>query len=340
MKSYRCHLLWLAVVILAAMTTLLLARTTMDIKLQELLLGNTATLTRIQLFEQSGLRMLAASDQNVSIIDNLGGQAKMRPIFQISSDIQSPAWEAQPLADNSFSWVYTQVGSAVSWIMSRSSSEAQGSRLHSKAFAVYTEPHYVKGDASGATVTAILHEEGLAQVELFTRHAPTGFVPSQPLDQPRAFLTDARLLRDSSGYWLFLLMPVAGAIADPQAREIGRGTRLPGFLHAIRLDQELKSSGSLICVFSDWPVYEFDVTQSTNQRVAVFATTPAGAIFALGTLGDGPMPNDAWKETRFTSTLASPSLLIHDATAHLAAIQGLGGANATVVYGSLSLETQ
>lgn len=319
---------------LATLTTLFGARTTMDIKLQPLMIKDAASLTRVQLVKQSGLHLLAASGHRVSILGNLDGPIDSRPAFEVTSGFETSTWEAQGLAGGNFSWVYTEAGSAVNWLMTRATGEAKGMRLHSEPFAVYTEPHYVRGQGSEGLITAIHHEGGRARVLLFEKRSATGFAPSWPLDQGRTGITDARLLRDSSGFWLFLLLPPNGAMANPQPRKTGMGTRTAGLVEAIRLDQTLKASGSPIRLFGGLPVYEFDAALASDQRVVIFASTAAGAVAAVGVSAS----ELDFEEIPVQPALASPTLLVEQETAHMAAILDLGGNRAAVVYGSIRLD--
>jgi len=318
---------------LATLTILVGARTTMDIKLQPLAVNSAASLTRVQLVSQSGLHLLAASRNQVVMLSNLSGPIDSRPAFQVTSGIEISTWEAQGIAGGKFSWIYTEAGSAVNWVMTRATGE-EGTRVHSEGCAVYTAPHYVRGQRSEGLITAIHHDGGRARVKLFDRRSPKEFAPSRPVDEERTAITDARLLRDSSGFWLLLLLPADGAVTNPQPRKTGTGTRMPGMAEAIRLDPKLKATGLPIRLFGGLPVYEFDAATAGDQRIVIFATTAAGAVAAVGV-----SPSElVFKETPIQPALASPTLLVEEQTAHLAAIADLGGNRAAVVYGSIHLE--
>jgi hypothetical protein len=86
-------------------------------------------------------------------------------------------------------------------------------------------------------------------------------------------------------------------------------------------------------VFANRPVYEFDVQPAADGEVAIIATTPAGAIYARGRLADTPLAADRWKETPFAAPLSSPSLLVSNGAAHVAALERAGEPNARILRG-------
>jgi len=306
----------------------------MDIKLQPLAIKDAASLTRVQLVKQPDVRLLAASGHHVSILSNLAGPVDSKPAFEVTTGFETSTWEAQALAGGKFSWIYTEAGSAINWVMARSTGEEDGARVHSEAFAVYTAPHYVRGNRSEGLITAIHHEKGQARVMVFDRRQATEFALSRPVDPGRTGIKDALLVRDSSGFWLFLLLPANGAVADPKPRKTGTGTRMPGLVEAIRLDQTLKASGSPIRVFAGLPVYELDVAAAGDQRLVIFATTATGVVAGVGASASELV----FKEIPLQQAVASPTLLVEQETAHMAGILDLGGDRATVVYGSIHLD--
>ena len=319
---------------LAAVTILVGARKTMDIKLQPLEIEDAASLTRVQLVDQSGLHLLAASGHHVSILGNLRGPIDSKPAFEVTSGFEQSKWEAQALpVGGHFSWIYTKAGSAINLLMARTTGEAEGTRVHKEPFAVYVEPHYVRGQRSEGLVTAIRLEDGQARVVLFDRRTVAGAAPSREAGHGRIAITDAQLLRDSSGFWLLLLVPANDSATNPQPRKTGTGTRMPGLVEATRLDRTLKVLGSPIRLFGGLPVYEFDAALASDQRVVIFATTAAGMVAASGV----PTHELLFKETPVQPALASPALLVEQDSAHMAAISDLGGNRATVVYGATRL---
>jgi hypothetical protein len=281
----------------------------MDIKLLPLTLDDAASVTGVQLFNGSGVHLLAASGGELSVIPEGPGNAERVPAMQLGG---GHAWDGRqldggPLGGTFFTAVYVQAGSATSSIMSKTAKARSGIRLHQETFAVYVQPHYVKGKITTLPVTAIHLKGGRAQVVLFSYDPAAGAPTERPAGEPAALMTDARLLQDATGYWMFTLAP---AESEAAPRETGTATRVAGLLHAVRLDAELKPHGASFLIFGDHPVYEFDIEGAPGNQVALFATTPAGAIYARAALKDGPLPADAWKETRFARPLSSPSYVV------------------------------
>ncbi len=306
--------------------------TNMNIKLLPLPLDDAASVTRVQLFIGSGVQLLAASGGELSVITEGPGHADRVPAMQLGG---GQAWDARrldggPLGGTFFTAVYVQAGSATSSIMSKTAKARSGTRLHEEAFAVYVQPHYVKGRITTLPVTAIHLKDGRAQAVLFSYDPQSGAPTMRPAGDPAPLMTDARLLADATGYWMFTLVP---AESEAAPRETGTATRAPGLLHAVRLDAHLKPHGDAFPVFGDHPVYEFDIDAAPENQAAIFATTPAGAIYAQSALNDAPLPADAWKETRFARPLSSPSLLIHDGIPQLAAIEQPAEPEARILRG-------
>ncbi len=304
--------------------------TNMNIDLQPVPVANAASLTGVQLLDGNGVELLAGSGGTLSLMPEPESGAQPGATLHLGG-VPGKTWDAR-FDGGILNAVHTQPGSAVCWIMSRRSGVEEATRLHSDTFAVYLQPHYVKRAASGdAPVTAIRHENGKAQVVYFPRS--DGATAVLPIGEPTASITDARLLADSNGYWLFTLVRVPG---DPTPRETPSGRRTAGILYATRLGKDLKPIGSAaIRIIGKQRVYEFDVDRAPNDETAIFATTHAGAIYARGALSDSPLPEEAWKETVFERPLSSPSLLLRNGAAYCAAIENMRKTDARVLRGTV-----
>ncbi len=304
----------------------------MNIKLLPLPLDDVSV-TSVQLFEGIGVQLLVASKDGLSVITQGKPTPEIIPTMKLGGS--GATWEARRLEDGSFTAVYTQPGSAVCWVMSKRSGESEGIRLHTEAFAVYLQPHYVKGPVSESRVTAIQHKGGLAQVVLFTRDPSTRLASTVRIGGTAESIMDARLLQDSAGYWLFLLAAAPGEAGSADPRVTATGSRMAGLLHAVRLDGKLNPIRNSIQVLSGRPIYEFDIEPAPDDQIAIFATTPAGAIYARGALKDIPLKEGAWKESLFAQPLSSPSLLLRKGIAYFAAVEGVKTPNARVLRGQI-----
>jgi hypothetical protein len=304
--------------------------TNMNIDLQPVPVPSAASLNGVQLLDGKGVELLAGSGGTLSLIPEGQSEAQARATLRLGG-LPGKTWDAL-LDGGALHAVYTEPGSAVCWIMSQRSEVEGATRLHSETFAVYLQPHYVKGAVSAdAPVTAIRHQAGKAQVVYFPRSDRE--TVALRVGEPAASITDSRLLRDSNGYWLFTLARAPGA-ATP--RQTPSGRRTGGILHAIRLGKDLKSVGvAAIPILGAQPVYEFDVDRAPDGQTAIFATTQRGAIYASGALSDSPLPPEAWKETVFERPLSSPSLLLRNGVAYCAAIENMRKPDARVLRGRI-----
>ncbi len=306
----------------------LLPAMTMTIHLEPVPLADAPAVSGVRLLDRAGIPLLLGAAGKLFVPSESGKWPELN-----LGGLPGAAWDARLAADGSLAAVYTKPGSAFCWIMSRKSGAETALRLHEETFVVYVQPHFVKGLAAGLSVSAILHKNDRAQVMLF-RSAERQTEP-RPLGVPANFLSDARVLRDADGYWLFTQTRITGAAAGAGPRDTSSGTEMPGILHAHRFDKDLKPVGQPIPILGAQAVYEFDVEPAPDGKVAIFATTPAGAVYALSALSDSPFPHDAWKETAFKMPLSSPSLLLHDGIAHCAAVESLETKEARVLRGRI-----
>ena len=306
------------------------AGTSMNIKLQPVSVDNAESVTGVQLLNGTGVQILVGYGNRL-VPEGASGAGRL-PELNIDSPYGS-TWEARRLDAGTLAAIYTQPGSAISWVVSRTSSGEDEKRLHSETFALYFQPRYVKGPAADPPVTAIRYQGSRADVVLFASDNRTS--APRTLGEPSKSLTDARLLQDSTGYWLFTLVNVPGHGASAGPRKCLSGDRTAGILHATRLNKDLKAEGSAIRILGVQPVYEFDVAPVPNDDVSILATTRGGAIYAKAALTDSALPPDAWKETPFERPLSSPSLIVREGVAHCAAVQDVETPDARVLRGRI-----
>ena len=296
----------------------------MDLSLAAVPVNDAAAVTAVQLLQGERTELLAATAGQVSLVATADGQARLNPTMSLDS---SSTWEIRRF-DDGLTVLYTEAGSATSWVMSKSSTLPRGARIHEDTFVVYLQPHFVRGPGSPSGMTAIRHRDGISQVMHFSYDAANRQNVVREIGRPATTILDARLLRDAAGYWLFTLLH-----APDEATAPVRGARLATILTAERLDDALNARGDAIRVFGSRPVYEFDVQAAADGEIAVLATTPAGAIVGRGRLTDMPLPADQWKETPFAAPLSSPSLLISDGSTHAAALERAGEPAARLLRG-------
>ncbi len=294
-----------------------LATTDMNIKLQPLNLESAAPFEAVQLIERDGVQLLVVSGGTLSLLDPQG-----KHLVQEMAVQSGGGWDARWVAGN-VATVYTQPGSAVSSIMFRDSGEPKGTRVNPEAFAVYVQPRFVRGNVDGFPLTAVRQEDSDAHVVLFLRNPQTGDTLTHAVGSPMRTIFDARLFHNSDGYTLF----VSGPPPD-----LGGSA---GVLFAQRLKNDLSPGGPSIRILGNHPMHEFDAAQFPNGEFAIFATTPAGFLYARGALGQTPLPRDSWIETKWKAPLSSPSLLIHDGSVNIAAIEDAGKLESHVLQGRL-----
>lgn len=297
--------------------------TNMTIKLQPVAFEKPASVTGVRLLNGANVQTLAGSQGNLMWV---GGDQADSAAKALRVGGPGSTWDAHLGEDGNLAAVYTQPGSAVSWIMLRKTGEAKGTRLNADAFAVYVRPHFVKGPK--LQVTSIRLADGKAQVMMLS---PS----SAPVGEEQGSITDARLLAGADGYWLFTLSRVPGVGGDAAPRETVSGKQMPGILHVTRLGEDLKLLGKPVPVFGLRPVYEFDVDAAPDHEVAVLATTPAGLIYARSALKETPVPEKLVTETPFEHPLSSPSLVVHDGKLICAVIENIGTPEARILKGQI-----
>jgi hypothetical protein len=305
------------------LTTLVWIGTNMTIKLQPVAFEKPASVTGVRLLNGAHVQTLAGSQGSLMWVGGDQADAATK-VLQVGGP--GSTWDAHLGEDGNLTAVYTQPGSAVSWIMLRKMEEAKGTRLNADAFAVYVRPHFVKGPK--LQVTAIRLADGKAQVMMLS---PS----SAPVGEEQGSITDARLLVVADGYWLFTLSRVPGVGGDAAPRETVSGKQMPGILQVTQLGEDLKPLGKPVPVFGPRPVYEFDVDVAPDHEVAVLATTPSGLIYARSALKETPVPEKLITETPFDHPLSSPSLVVHDGKPICAVIENLGTPEARILKGQV-----
>jgi hypothetical protein len=315
----------------------------MDMPLQKLDVGETRSVTGVMLFARPGaVHLLVSRGTQLGESSSLlpaGGPGPLVRAGELGGNGRVP-WDARPAPGGTdFVTLYIQAESAVTWAMIRRPDGSAGSRLHLEPFAVYDHPRFVKGQPPGRlTVSAVKFDDEASIPMVFTSSDTFAgvFVP-KAIGRYRG-VRDARIVQQGSGYWLFLLLRVPGAIDNPTVRDLPIGAQAPAILHAVRLNADFSPLGEPTALFGMLPIYQFDADAAPDGRIVVFGTTPAGVVIARGALEPGqPWARDAWQETRIDQPLVSPSVLVQGDVVHLAAIADLEKDGASVLYGTTPL---
>ncbi len=280
----------------------------MKIELRAVSIDRPSAVTAVQLVDSSGAPLVVARGVDLALADGT-------PVMALEGGSRASAWEVRALAGGDWRAVYIQPGSAVAPLVAKSSPTAEPARMGMGAFVVFSRPHYVRGQASGRTVTAIQLHEGRSLVTAFAPETATVALPIKLLGDYRQAIADARLVQDATGYWLFVL---------PRPPE--------NTLESVRLDPDLNVVPGGGSVFGGYGALEFDAAP-LDGGVAVFATTPAGAMFGAGPLVKGTLPAGAWHHTPFEHPLHSPTVVATGGAVHLAAIERVGDPGARVLRG-------
>lgn len=292
--------------------------TDMNFNLLPVPLEAAAPIDGVELFERDGVQMMVVSGGTLSVLDTQ--RARLTPEMELDS---SGGWDAR-WVEGGFATVFTQPGSAVSWIMSRNSGAPVATRVNPEAFAVYLQPRFVRGAVEGVPLTAVKQENGSSHVLLFSRDPRTRALLTRSLGDSFPAILDARLLRDGDGYTLFTLA---------QPPDLGGSA---GVLTAQRFDAHLNAQGAAERVLGNRPLHEFSIAQASNGEFAIFATTPAGFAYARIKLGRTPLPRPSWIETAHDGTLSSPTLLIHNGSVFIAVVENAREPGARVLRGHIS----
>lgn len=310
----------------------------MNIRLSNLEVSEAVGITGVRLVHRSG---------KVQVILARGGQlseasvpaaGRIRSLdFTSAGEIDSgSSWDAKPFESTvgELALVYIRAESAVSWAMFHTPKLSVDSRIHMETFAVYNHPRFVRGQGPNQwSVTAVKYADGLSIPTIFSRGAlgPSAPRVKEAVSTHDAVL-DARLVQIQDGFWLFLLINESGQTENPAMRDMPSGRRTTAVLRALHLNAALEQTGEPTAVFGATPIYEFDADSAPEGRLAIFATTQGGAIFANDALQTGKPIRD-WSAEKFGKPLVSPSVLVHDGEAHIAAIAGMNTPDASVVYG-------
>jgi hypothetical protein len=305
--------------------------TKMNIEFHPLPFADPRSVDAVQLVKGTGAPLLVGSNGNLLLIPESQGSPQ-EPAMQLGA-LPGMTWDAHRDGHGALSVVYTEPGSAACWVMSKKFGAQNETRLHSETFVVYLQPHFVKGPVEGLPVTAILNEEGVEHMMLFPLSDKTN--TPRAAGAPGKSIMDARLLGDSTGYWLFTLSRATGESASAGPRTTPSGSRMPGLLTVMRLNHDMQAAAKEIHILGAQPIYEFDVDAAAGDHVAILATTPGGAIYAMAAIKDLPLPADVWKETKWPAPLSSPSLLVTGGISHCAVVEHLGTGHARVLRGSI-----
>jgi hypothetical protein len=290
----------------------------------------------VHLLVSRGTELLECSPRS-----RVGGPPRLVPAGELGGNGRN-AWDAR-LADDTraaFAIVYVHPESAVAWVMFRRPNGGEDLRLHLEPFAVYDNPHFVRGQPpSRWMVSAVKYDDEASVPVVFSLGEGGHGLPTSRAVGNYPHIHDARLVQDGANYWLFLLIRVPGAVDNPKVRELPTGGQVPAILHMVRLNADFAPTSKLSEVFGTLPIYEFDVDAEPKGHVVVFGTTPNGVVFGSGIPQEGkPLPREAWRETRFEQPLVSPSVLVQGRQVHLAAIANLAEKDAAVLYGTLPAE--
>ncbi len=251
------------------------------------------------------------------------------------------SWDVKAFGDDPGVLVqlHVRAESAVTWVMVQPPVPGRGpTRLHLETFAVYGHPHFVRGQRDDQwAVTAVQYVDGNAVSTLFPRGAyPALGNRARPMDRCAASVHDMKLVQAGRRFWLLRLMGTPALAQRGPSRILANGPRRPSELAATLLDEHLQSSGPACLLLGDTPVYEFDAGATAEGGLVVCATTPEGAVLAVGTPGpDGAMPPDRLRTQACEAPLTSPSVLVLGDTAHVAALAAAGTSAACVRYGAL-----
>lgn len=276
-----------------------------------------ATVTAIQFLERPGAPLAVSTGGRLRLLAD-GVLVDLMPIPE------GTAWDARQFRAD-FSVLYSEAGSAVSSIMSRSQRFPAGGPVSPPGPGVYVRPHFVAEPDSLSGVTALQLSGNTARPVLFTTDPSTGDPVIRELGTAGDPVTDARLLRDGAGFWLVTSRLTDGMSGPPRAG------RRPALVVAERLDGTLRADGHAVPVLGSTPVYEFDVTHAGGDQVAIVAATPDGLIVGRGALGSAGMPPDRWSETRMSKPLTSPTLLVEGGVTHVAVIEDAGTPDARIL---------
>lgn len=153
------------------------------------------------------------------------------------------------------------------------------------AFQSFSEPRFVKGTRSPEWVTAVMDNRSCVALSLVRA-------------EPYRKLSDCDgglLVRRGAGFVFFYKTNASGS---------ARAGVLPGRLHMVQADAQLRASGASLPVFET--VYDFDA-DVIGGKIVVFATTPKGIGIASGP-AQGTAPKMVAQEQAIPMTLTSPAV--------------------------------
>ncbi len=338
---------------------------TMEFKLKPIAQGSIpglgdTSLTAIRLTSVDGPQIIAAHDNEGKLVLSLSNLIQDTSTSEFKSVLSTahplpelagipgplPDWDATILADGSASAVWTLAGSAVSYLSFRNSKHAEiGTVNEQTPFGVFGAPHFLKADTvSNLPIAAIALLDGEAQVVVFKPNSAQSFAKHKTIEAEwRGVPVDARLVRNRSGYLLFVKVLAAGAEPIHAERRTGSGKLLmPGYVDMIHLDAEFNKVAMGNAPFGDLLVFEFDAV-STDPFLAVFATTVTGAHVVVfeereDARGLQVTLRRMSSECISAEPFASPSLIASNHILYAAAIRSVNTKDAQIVIDKLDLD--
>jgi hypothetical protein len=337
----------------------------MEFKLKPIAQGSVpgrgdSSLTDLRLTNLDGPQIIAAHDNDGGLVLSLSKLIQDTSTNEFRSVLSTvhplpelagipgplPDWDATILADRSASAVWTLAGSAVSYLSFRNSKHAEiGTVNEQTPFGVFGAPHFLKADTvSNLPIAAIALLDGEAQVVVFKPNSAQSFAKHKTIETEwRGVPVDARLVRNRSGYLLFVKVLAAGAEPIHAERRTGSGKLLmPGYVDMIHLDAEFNKVAMGNAPFGDMLVFEFDAV-SANPFLAIFATTVTGAQIAVfeereDAHGLLVTLRRLSSECISAEPFASPSLIAANHTLYMAAIRSVSTKDAEIVFDKLDLD--
>ncbi len=322
----------------------------MNIKFSTLETGEHPPILELRLVERSSNAILLLSDGtklSESPVPDTGA-SRLAQLTDVGEKPSSSVWDAKPIDDQEsvYTTLYTKTESAVSWAMIRGPGLLKdgpqiASRLHDESFAVFNHPRFAKSQTATEWVaTAIRLKDELSIPVIFPQRSIAELDEKETdVGSYADTIFDARLVRMDKSFWLFLLIDSPDELAASKARELPSGSRKPGILSAIELDEQLLPINDPIRIFDTLPIYEFDADRGKGDKIIIFATTAQGGIVAIDNLkSNEAIPQDARIGVQLGKPLASPSALTSADATHLAAIEYPNRPNTVVSFAKIPEE--
>jgi hypothetical protein len=256
-----------------------------------------------------------------------------------------PDWDAAIHADGTASVVWTVAGSAVSGLDFRNSNRAESVTVNEQTpFGVFGAPRFMRSNGeSNLPIAAIALIDGETQVVVFRPNPDHSFTKYKTIEVNwRGVPVIAQLVRQKSGYLLFVKVLETDVAPDNPGRETGSGKKLmPGFVDVVSLDAEFQVRSIGSAPFGGMSVFEFDAVFA-DSLLAVLATTVTGiqvAILEEQEDAQGLLATFIVLSVGLISAepFTSPSLMVSDHDLYLAAIRAVNTESVHVVVDKLDL---